>query len=324
MDTKKEEKLLCKYPAINCYDQGLLDVGNGHQVYYEQSGNPDGKSVIYVHGGPGSGASADSRQFWDPQHYRIILFDQRGCGKSLPHACLENNSTWDLVSDMEKIRETLDIKKWQVFGGSWGSTLSLSYAITHPERVTELVLRGIFLLRHKEIQWFYQEGCSRIYPDAWEDYLKPIPEDEAHDLLSAYHKRLTSEDEAVRLEAARAWSIWEASSSSLIINQDKITSFQDAHKALAFARIECHYFHNKGFFERDGWLLEQQNIDRIRHIPTVIVQGRQDVVCPPDSAWALHRAWPEAQFHMVQDAAHAASEPGITHQLIKATQKFIN
>lgn len=317
-----EVKRLSKYPPLDCYNAGKLDVGDGHQIYYEESGNPKGKAVIYIHGGPGSGASPDSRQFWDPEHYRIVLFDQRGCGQSSPHACLENNTTWDLVSDIEKIREHLNIEKWQVFGGSWGSTLSLSYAVSHPTRVIDMILRGIFLLRKKEINWFYQEGCDRIYPDAWEEYLKPIPQNKRHDLVAAYYECLTSNDEETRLETARAWSIWEASTSSLIPNQQKIKNFHEAKKALAFARIECHYFTNKGFFERDGWLLEKEQIDRIRHIPAVIVQGRQDVVCPPDTAWALHRAWPEAEFHMIQDAGHAASEPGITHELIRATQKF--
>jgi proline iminopeptidase len=319
-----QQNRLSKYPPIDCYDSQMLDVGQGHEIYFEQSGNPEGKPVIYLHGGPGGTASADSRQFWDPKLYRIVMFDQRGCGKSRPPARLENNTTWDLVKDIEKIREELKIEKWQVFGGSWGSTLSLTYAISHPERVTELILRGIFLIREREIQWFYQEGCSRMYPDAWENYLAPIPEDERHDLLKAYHERLTSEDESTRLEAARAWSLWEASTSSMVQNEEKIKKFTEPEMALAFARIECHYFTNKGFFERDGWLLEKQNINKIRHIPAIIIQGRQDLICPPESAWALHKVWPEAELKIVQDAAHAASEPGIVHELIQATNKFIN
>jgi proline iminopeptidase len=249
-----------------------------------------------------------------------VLFEQRGCGASTPHACLENNTTWHLVDDIEKLREHLGIERWQVFGGSWGSTLALTYAQAHPERVTELVLRGIFLLREREIRWYYQEGASRIFPDAWESFLAPIPEEERGDLVRAYHRRLTSDDQTVRLEAARAWSVWEGSTSTLFANPTLVQKTAEPRFAEAFARIECHYFVNDGFFERDGWLLER--IPHVREIPGVIVQGRYDIVCPVDSAWTLHRAWPEAQLRIVADAGHSAMEPGIASELVLATDRF--
>lgn len=308
------------YPSLTPFETGFLDVGSGHRVYFEQSGNPTGKPAIFVHGGPGGGTEPNHRRFWDPAKYRIVLFDQRGSGKSTPHAGLEANTTWDLVRDMEAIRQHLGIEKWQVFGGSWGSTLALAYAETHPDRVTELVLRGIFLIRKREIDWFYQDGCSRIFPDAWESYLEPIPEAERGDLLRAYHQRLTSADDEVRLAAARAWSIWEGSTSTLESNPNLVAKMADPRFAEAFARIECHYFLNGGFFRSENQLLE--DVAKIRHIPAVIVQGRYDVVCPMDSAWALHRAWPEAEFVVVPTAGHSAFEPGILKELVRATEKF--
>ncbi|HZH90017.1 MAG TPA: prolyl aminopeptidase [Pyrinomonadaceae bacterium] len=308
------------YPAIEPYDQGMLPVSPVHTLYYEQSGNPEGLPVVFLHGGPGGGTVPDYRRFFDPAAYRIVLFDQRGSGKSTPHANLEDNTTWHLVADIERIREHLGIDRWLVFGGSWGSTLALAYAQTHPERARALVLRGIFLCRPKEIRWFYQEGASAIYPDAWEHYVKVIPEAERDDLLGAFHRRLTSDDEAVRLEAARAWSVWEGSTSKLYPDEDFIAHFGDPQFALAFARIECHYFMNNAFFETDNYLIE--NVGKIRHIPAVIVQGRYDVVCPLMSAWELHRAWPEAELRIIPDAGHSALEPGTRSALVEATDRF--
>lgn len=308
------------YPAIEPFDRGMLKVSDLHTLYYEQSGNPLGKPVVFVHGGPGGGTSPKCRRFFDPAVYRIVLFDQRGCGQSIPHAELAGNTTWDLVADMERLRTHLALERWQVFGGSWGSTLALAYAQSHPERVTELVLRGIFMLRRSELEWFYQKGCDALYPDAWETYLSAIPEVERGDLMSAYHRRLTHADKAVRLAAARAWSVWEGATSFLWQDQSHIESSAQDEFALAFARIECHYFVNGGFFEHDDQLL--RNVERIRHIPAVIVQGRYDVVCPLRSAWDLHRAWPEADLRIVQDAGHSAFEPGNTHELLEATDRF--
>ncbi|MDB4992616.1 MAG: pip [Myxococcaceae bacterium] len=308
------------FPALEPFRTGMLRVSPVHELYFEESGNPQGKPVVFVHGGPGAGTSPKQRCFFDPAKYRIVLFDQRGCGKSTPHASLEENTTWHLVGDMESLREHLGIDKWQVFGGSWGSTLALAYAVRHPDRVSELVLRGIFLLRKSEIDWFYQGGASALFPDAWEDYLAPIPEEERGDLLSAYHARLTSDDAAVRQEAARAWSVWEGRTSNLAPNVELITNMGGDDFSLAFARIECHYFTHKGFFEPETELLD--SVSRLRHIPAVIVQGRYDVVCPMETAWALHRAWPEADFKVVGDAGHSAFEPGITHELVSATNRF--
>jgi proline iminopeptidase len=308
------------YPAIEPYDQGTLAVSPVHTLYYEQSGNPEGTPVVFLHGGPGGGTVPDYRRFFDPAAYRIVLFDQRGSGKSTPHANLEENTTWHLVADIERIREHLGIDSWVVFGGSWGSTLALAYAQTHPARARALVLRGIFLCRPKEIRWFYQEGASAVYPDAWEHYVKVIPEAERADLLGAFHRRLTSDDEAVRLEAARAWSIWEGSTSKLYPDENLIAHFGDPQFALAFARIECHYFMNNAFFETDNYLIE--NVGKIRHIPAVIVQGRYDVVCPLMSAWELHQAWPEADLRIIPDAGHSALEPGTRSALVEATDRF--
>lgn len=297
-----------------------LRVSELHELHVEEAGNPDGQPAVFVHGGPGGGCEPWHRQFFKPERYRIVLIDQRGCGRSTPHAELRENTTWDLVADMERVREHLGIERWVVFGGSWGSTLSLAYAQTHPDRVRALILRGIFMLRPEELHWFYQEGASWIYPDAWEAYLAPIPAAERDDLLAAYYRRLTSDDEAVRLQAARAWSIWEGSTSKLLPDSDVMAHFGDPYFAEAFARIECHYFTHGGFFDTPDQLL--RDIDRIRDIPAVIVQGRYDVVCPARSAWDLHRAWPEADFQIIPDAGHAASEPGIRAALVAATERF--
>jgi proline iminopeptidase len=308
------------YPEIEPYDRGMLTVSPIHTLYYEQSGNPRGKPVVFVHGGPGGGTDPKQRRFFDPDAYRIILFDQRGCGRSTPHASLDDNTTWHLVADIEALRAHLHVDRWQVFGGSWGSTLSLAYAEAHPDVVTELVLRGIFLLRKREIDWFYQRGASALFADAWEDYVAPIPAAERSDLLRAYYKRLTSDDPAVRATAAKAWSVWEARTSFLVQNPDLVAKNEQDDYALAFARIEAHYFVNRGFFERETQLLD--DVGRIRHIPAVIVQGRYDVVCPMESAWALHRAWPEATLCLVPDAGHAALEAGTLHELVSATDRF--
>jgi proline iminopeptidase len=307
------------YPEIEPFRTGRLRVSEVHDLYYEESGNPNGKPVVFLHGGPGGGTEPKHRRFFDPATYRIVLVDQRGCGKSTPHASLVDNTTWHLVSDIEALRTHLGIDKWQVFGGSWGSTLALAYAQTHPDRVTELVLRGIFLLRKTEIDWFYQKGASAIFPDAWEDYVAQIPVDERGDMVSAYHRRLTSENAEIRQSAARAWSVWEGRTSCLSPNEQLIARFDGDEFSLAFARIECHYFMNNGFLMGKELLA---NVEKIRKIPCVIVQGRYDVVCPMESAWALHRAWPEADLRIVGDAGHSANEPGITSELVVATDKF--
>jgi proline iminopeptidase len=308
------------YPPIEPYDRGRLPVSPLHTIYYEQCGSPEGTPAVFLHGGPGGGIVPDYRRFFDPEAYRVVLFDQRGSGDSTPHASIEENTTWHLVSDIERLREHLGIEKWLVFGGSWGSTLALAYAQTHPERVSALVLRGIFLCRREEIRWFYQEGASWIFPDVWEEYLKVIPEEERGDMVSAYYRRLTSEDEQVRLEAARAWSVWEGSTSKLYFDYSMIERFAEPEFALAFARIECHYFMNDAFFDTGNYLIE--NVGKIRHIPAVIAQGRYDVVCPMRSAWELNRAWPEAELNVVADAGHSATEPGIIAALVEATERF--
>lgn len=315
-----KDPLTWHYPPIEPYATGRLRVASPHEIYFEESGNPSGKPVIVLHGGPGAGSDPKQRRFFHPEKYRIVIMDQRGSGNSTPHACLDGNTTWDLVSDIEALREHLGIERWQVFGGSWGSTLALAYAEKHPDRVTELVLRGIFLLRRKEIEWFYQGGASILFPDAWEPYLDHIPESERGDLLSAYYRRLTSDDAEVRLAAARIWSAWEASTSKLLPDADLVSHFEEEAFALAFARIEAHYFVNRGFFEVDDQLL--RDVGRIRGIPAVIAQGRYDVVCPMDSAWALHRAWPEADFIVSHDAGHSALEPGNSRALVAATDRF--
>ena len=308
------------YPEIEPYDTGFLKVSDRHTLYYEQVGNPDGKPAVFLHGGPGGGIDPIYRRFFDPQKWRVILFDQRGCGKSTPHAELTDNTTWDLVEDIEKLRSHFKVSTWTVFGGSWGSTLALVYAQTHPNSCAGLILRGIFMLRDRELQWFYQEGASNIFPDAWESYLAPIPESDRENLIQAYYGQLTHEDKAVQQKAARAWSVWEASTSKLLVDENLQDKFGEDQFAIAFARIECHYFINGGFFESPDQLLA--NIDRIRNIPTVIVQGRYDVVCPMRSAWDLHRAWPEAELVVIPDAGHSVTEPGIAEALIAATDRF--
>jgi len=305
------------YPEIEPYNTFRLKVSDIHEIFVEESGNPNGKPVIFLHGGPGGGIVPIYRRYFNPHKWRIVILDQRGCGKSTPHAELRENTTWDLVGDVEKIRSSLNIDTWTVFGGSWGSTLSLTYAIMHPERCDALVLRGIFLVRKKEISWFYQEGCSFIYPDAWEKYLSTIPEEERGDLVSAYYKRLTSDNHSTRIKAARAWSTWEASTSKLFQSEKSLHMFDDEKVAEAFSRIECHYFTNNGFFESDNWLIE--NINKIKNIPIEIVQGRYDVVCPMVTAWELHQALPDSGFHVIQGAGHSMTEDGIRSKLIELT-----
>ena len=308
------------YPPINPYNTFRLKVSKLHEIFVEESGNPNGKPIIFLHGGPGGGGEPIYRQYFNPDKWRIIIFDQRGCGKSTPHAELSENTTWDLVDDIEKIREKLSIKKWDIFGGSWGSTLALSYAIKNPDKCNALILRGIFMLRKKELEWFYQNGCSFIYPDAWEKYLAPIPHNERKTMIKSYYKRLTSDDKNIRIQAAKAWSIWEASTSKLIQTEKSLHSFDDDDIAEAFARIECHYFINKGFYQSDSWLLD--NVYKIEHIPTYIVQGRYDVVCPMTSAWDLHKKLPKAQFDIIQDAGHSMLEMGIQKKLIEITDSI--
>ncbi|MEM9301011.1 MAG: prolyl aminopeptidase [Pseudomonadota bacterium] len=308
------------YPEIEPFDHGLLAVDEPHEVYYEQCGNPDGKPVVFLHGGPGGGGSPHPRRFFDPDVYRIVVFDQRGCGRSRPHSLLENNTTWHLVADIEALRKHLRIDRWQVFGGSWGSTLALAYAQKHPDSVTELVIRGIFLMREHEIDWLYRSGTRKLFPDAWADLIAPIPEAERDDLVAAYHRRLTGDDAEERLQAAVAWSTFEAITAHLLRNEDFIKALQEDEFADAFARIETHYFVNRGFLEHEHQLLE--DVQKIRHIPAVIVHGRYDALCPPETAWDLHRAWPEAELVIVPDAGHSAFEPGITDALIRATDRL--
>jgi len=308
------------YPSIEPYQQGKLAVSDLHTVYYEQVGNPEGCPVVFLHGGPGGGCEPLHRRFFDATRWRIVLFDQRGCGRSTPHAEVRDNTTWDLVADIERLRTHLEIEQWTVFGGSWGSTLALAYSQTHPEACNGLILRGIFILRQQELHWFYQSGANQIYPDAWADYANFIPAAERDNLLLAYHRRLFSSDEQTRLAAARAWSRWEAATSKLHQDTDLITHFSANSFAEAFARIENHYFVNRGFFKQEGQLLS--DIDKIRHLPGVIVQGRYDVVCPMRTAWELHQAWQEAEFIVVADAGHSVTEVGITTALLNATDRF--
>ncbi len=309
-----------RYPPIEPNQSGHLVVSEKHTLYWEECGNPNGNPVIFLHGGPGSGTSPSHRCFFDPEAYRIILLDQRGCGKSTPHAEIEENTTWNLVADIEKLRELLGIEKWVVFGGSWGSTLSLAYAETHPERVKGLILRGIFLCRDQELRWFYQHGAHHLFPDRWEQFLAPIPEKERGNLIEAYYKRLTSPDAKVRREAAKAWSGWEGSALGLKFDFNAFQSFTEDTTADAIARLECHYFMNKCFFKTDNWLIE--NVEKIRHIPSVIIHGRYDIICPFENAWDLHKAWPEAKLEIIPDAGHAAGEPGITDALVRASDAF--
>ncbi|MEJ8571748.1 prolyl aminopeptidase [Microbaculum marinum] len=307
------------YPPIEPYETGHLDVGDGHSVYWELCGNPDGIPAVFVHGGPGAGCGADHRRLFDPERYNVLLFDQRGCGRSTPHAGLEANTTWHLVADIERFREMIGADRWLVFGGSWGSCLALAYAQTHPDRVSGLILRGIFTLRRQELLWFYQEGASWLFPDLWEGYLAAIPEAERGDLMAAYRRRLTDPDEAVQIEAARAWSLWEGQTLTLLPDEKIKEQHRDDRYALAFARIENHYFVNGGFME-EGQLI--RDAGRLAGIPGVIIQGRYDVCTPMRTAWDLHRAWPQARFIEVRDAGHAYSEPGILHHLIEATDGF--
>jgi proline iminopeptidase len=297
-----------------------LQVSKIHKIHFEEHGNPRGKPLVFLHGGPGGGIDASHPRYFDPKKWRIVLFDQRGCGKSKPFSELRENTIWDLVADIEQLRQHLGLDRWVVTGGSWGSTLSLAYAETHPARCKALVLRGIFLLRESELRWFYQEGASHIFPDAWEHYLAPIPPRERRNLMKAYYKRLTGKSRRVRMQAARAWSIWEGSTSKLYLDPALIKKFGSGKFADAFARIEAHYFVNRAFLRRDDQLL--RDVHKIRHIPGVIVQGRYDVVCPIRSAWDLHRAWPEAKLVVVPDAGHSMSEPGIRSALIEETARF--
>jgi proline iminopeptidase len=308
------------YPELQPFNRGRLRVSELHEIYFEECGNPRGAPAIVLHGGPGGGINPFMRRLHDPANYRVILFDQRGCGHSTPFAELRENTTWHLVEDIEKLRQHLGIERWQVMGGSWGSTLALAYAETHPERVSELILRGIFTVRQQEIHWFYQHGASQLFPDAWEGFLAPIPEAERHDLVSAYYRRLAGDDAASQLRCAKAWSQWEGTTASLLPNPERIRDFGGDKFALAFGRIECHYFVNRGFFETDGQLIA--NAHRLRHIPCVIVQGRYDVITPMQTAWELHKAWPEATFHIVNDAGHATTDAGILHRLVEATVNF--
>jgi len=307
------------YPEIEPFATGHLDVGDGHSIRWERVGTRGAKPAVFLHGGPGGGINPSQRRVFDPARYDVLLFDQRGCGQSTPFAGLEHNTTWDLVADIEKLRQMVGVEKWQVFGGSWGSALALAYAETHTERVTELVLRGIFTLRRWELLWYYQHGASLLFPDKWQRFVAPIPPEERDDMMAAYRRRLTSSDAEIRLGAAREWSRWEGETITLLPDVQMSQSFTEAEYALAFARIENHYFVHKGWLD-EGQLI--RDAEKIRHIPGVIVQGRYDTACPPQTAWDLHQAWPEAEFIMVEGAGHAMSQPGILHHLIEATDRF--
>lgn len=315
-----ETTLRSFYPSIEANATGFLQVDEVHKLYWEEAGNPQGKPILFVHGGPGIGLDPSHRRFFDPAHYRIILFDQRGCGKSEPFSCLENNTTWDLVDDIEKLRNHLGVQSWIVFGGSWGSTLALTYAIQHPEKVDGLILRGIYLCRQKEIQWYYQSGAHRLFPDVWQHYIAPIPLEERDDLVKAFYKRLTSSDDLVRSEAAKAWSGWEGATSKLLFDPALYASFTEDNHADSIARIECHYFINNTFFDSDNWILDHCKI--IQNIPCVIVHGRYDIPCFVENAWELSQALPHAELHIIPNAGHAATEPGNLDALIRATDKF--
>jgi proline iminopeptidase len=308
------------YPPVEPFRTGTLEVSDLHTLYYEEVGNPKGRKAVFLHGGPGGGLDPDYRRYFDPERWHVVLFDQRGCGQSTPHAELRENTTWDLVADIERLRTHVGIDAWVVFGGSWGSTLALAYAETHPARCLGLILRGIFLLRRKELLWFYQEGASWLFPEAWEEYLAVIPEAERGDMMAAYHRRLTSSDAETRMAAARAWSVWEGSTSKLRPDPKVIERFGGDSFAEAFARIECHYFVNGAFLRSDTQLLDEAS--RIAHLPGVIVQGRYDVVCPAKSAWDLHRRWPASRLQIVGDAGHSITEPGIVEALVQATDAF--
>ncbi|HWV13761.1 MAG TPA: prolyl aminopeptidase [Sphingobium sp.] len=308
------------YPAIDPYASGQLDVGDGHSIYWERAGTPGAKPAVFLHGGPGGGISPDHRRLFDPDRYDVLLFDQRGCGRSTPHASLEKNTTWHLVADIERLREMMGVDQWLVFGGSWGSALALAYAQTHPAHVSALILRGIFTLRQQEIDWYYQEGASRIYPDKWERFLAPIAHEDRGDLLHAYHRILTGNDRAAQIAAAKAWSVWEGETIRLLPDAALSATHEGDAFALAFARIENHYFVHRGWLE-EGQLI--RDAGKLRDISGVIVQGRYDMACPAETAWALHRAWPEARFEMIEGAGHAYNEPGILDALVRATDSFV-
>lgn len=307
------------YPDIEPFETGMLDVGDGHQIYWERFGTKGAKPAVFLHGGPGGATSPSHRRLFDPALYDVILFDQRGCGKSTPHASIEANTTWHLVADIERLRQMIGAEQWLVFGGSWGSTLALAYAETHPERVSELVLRGIYTLTRAELDWYYQFGVSEMFPDKWERFCAPIPEDERHEMMAAYRRRLTGTDRAEQLRCAVAWSSWEGETITLLPNPDYSDHFYDADFALAFARIENHFFVHAGWLE-EGQLL--RDAYKLKDIPGVIIHGRYDMPCPAKYAWALHKAWPKADFHLIEGAGHAYLEPGILDQLIRATDRF--
>lgn len=307
------------YPEIKPYARHELAVEQPHVLYIDESGSADGLPVLFIHGGPGAGCDSASRRYFDPTLYRIVTFDQRGCGRSTPHASLENNTTQALIADIERIREHLGIDKFVLFGGSWGSTLALAYAQAHPQRVHGLILRGIFLCRPQEFSWFYQEGASRLFPDYWEDYVAPIPVEERGDLMRAFYKRLTGADQIAQMHAAKAWSTWEGRTATLRPNTQVVDRFSEAHRALSIARIECHYFVNDAFLEPNQLL---RDIPKIAHLPGIIVHGRYDAICPLDNAWALHQAWPNSELQIIRDAGHSAAEPGITDALIRAAEQM--
>ena len=307
------------YPETEPFSSGWLATDGPHEIFYEECGRPDGKPAVVLHGGPGGAINPTMRRFFDPSRWRVALFDQRGCGRSRPNASLQDNTTWTLIEDIERLREHLGIEKWTVFGGSWGSTLALAYAVTHPERVEALVLRGIFMVTRKELHWFYQEGASRLFPDYWQDYIAPIPPEERGDLVTAFHKRLTGNDQIAQMHAAKAWSTWEGRTATLRPNPLVVDRFSEPQRALSIARIECHYFMNNAFLEPDQLI---RDLPKIAHLPAVIVHGRYDVICPLDNAWALHKAWPNSELQIVRDAGHVAGEPGITDALVRATNEI--
>ena len=308
------------YPVSKAFDEGFERVSEIHEIYYYRHGNPEGIPVVFLHGGPGGGIDEFYHRLFDPQKYHVILFDQRGCGKSRPFSELKENDTWSLVNDMEQLRKKFGIEKWAVFGGSWGSCLALAYASKHPENITKMFLRGIFTLRESELKWFYQEGASHLFPDAWEQYLAPIPEEERHDLMAAYYKRLTGDNKEERSACAKAWSIWEASTSKLYVDPEHVCAAGENEFADAFSRIEAHYFHHKGFFETEDYLLK--SVDKFKDIPAIIVQGRYDVVCPMKTAFELHQLWPKAEFKVIPDAGHSLAEPSIRDEFIRSLDEF--
>lgn len=307
------------YPPIEPYETGMLDVGDGHAIFYERSGRRGARPAVFLHGGPGGGIAPEHRRLFDPDRYDVMLFDQRGCGRSTPHAGIEANTTWHLVADIERLREIMGVESWLVLGGSWGSTLALAYAETHPERVGALILRGVYTVTQAELHWYYQFGVSEIFPDKWERFQAPVPPEERHDMIAAYRKLLTGDDKAMQIEAAKAWSLWEGETITLLPNPQFAQVHGDAHFALAFARLENHYFVHHCWLQ-DGQLLREA--ERLHGIPGVIVHGRYDMPCPARYAYMLHKAWPEAEFHLIEGAGHAYSEPGILDRLIRATDRF--